>query len=150
MGIEPKVVTESEPISEIVKVTQPIGTKNVAGTQVNPATEDTLAGIGSIIAHASTTTPLGIDASWTSAVDSSLITGRLIGSVFADKAGTLYVEQSPDNTNWDVVDSYSISADAGIGFSVEKVAEYIRVRYVNSGVAQTVFRLYIWRRLRVR
>ena len=42
MGIEPKMVSESEPISEIVKVTQPIGTKNVAGTQVNPATEDTL------------------------------------------------------------------------------------------------------------
>ena len=43
MGIEPKVKTESEPISEIVKVTQPVGTKNVAGTQVNPATEDSLA-----------------------------------------------------------------------------------------------------------
>jgi len=43
MGIEPKVVTESEPISEIVKVTQPVGTKNVAGAQINPATEDTLA-----------------------------------------------------------------------------------------------------------
>ena len=43
MGIEPKIVSESEPISEIVKITQPVGTKNVAGTQVNPATEDTLA-----------------------------------------------------------------------------------------------------------
>ena len=43
MGIEPKVVSESEPITEIVKITQPVGQKNVAGTQVNPATEDTLA-----------------------------------------------------------------------------------------------------------
>ena len=46
MGIEPKVVSESEPISEIAKVTtitNPVGQKNVAGTQVNPATEDTLA-----------------------------------------------------------------------------------------------------------
>ena len=43
MGIEPKVVSESEPISELTRITQPVGTKNVTGTQVNPATEDTLA-----------------------------------------------------------------------------------------------------------
>lgn len=104
---------------------------------------------GSIVTHASTTTPLGIDGTWTSPVDSELNTGRLIGSVLADQAGTLYIEQSPDNTNWDVVDSYAISANAGIGFSVEKVAEYIRARYVNGGVAQTAFRLYIYRRLRI-
>ena len=150
MGIEPKIISESEPISEVTKITQPVGTKNVAGTQVNPSTENTLAEIGSIVAHASTTTPLGIDASWTSPVDSSLITGRLIGSVFADQAGTIYIEQSPNNTNWDVVDSYAVSANAGIGFSVEKVAEHIRARYVNGGVAQTVLRLYVYKRLRVR
>ena len=43
MGIEPKVVTESEPIAEVTKITQPVGQKNVAGTQINPATEDTVA-----------------------------------------------------------------------------------------------------------
>jgi len=40
MGIEPKIITESEPISEVTKITQPVGTKNVAGTQVNPATNE--------------------------------------------------------------------------------------------------------------
>ena len=153
MGIEPKVVSESEPISELTKITQPVGTKNVAGTQINPATEDTLAKIdeiGLVVAHASTTTALGINGSWTSPTESSLITGLLIGSVFADQAGTLYIEQSPNNTNWGVVDSYAISANAGIGFSIEKIAEHIRARYVNGGVAQTVFRLYVYRRLRVR
>jgi hypothetical protein len=34
--------TELAPISEIKKVAEPIGQKNVAGDQVNPATEDTL------------------------------------------------------------------------------------------------------------
>ena len=43
MAIVPKTKSESEPISEIVKVTQPVGTKNVVGTQINPATEDSLA-----------------------------------------------------------------------------------------------------------
>ena len=149
----PKVEAESEPIGEVQKVTtitNPIGQKNVAGNQVNPATEDTITQIGSIVAHASTTTPLGIDASWTSPVDSSLTTGRLIGNIFADQAGTLYIEQSPNNTNWDVIDSYAVSASAGIGFSVEKVAEHIRARFVNGGVAQTAFRLYVYRRLRAR
>ena len=44
----PKVKSESEPISEIRKVTtitNPVGQKNVAGTQVNPATENTLADV---------------------------------------------------------------------------------------------------------
>ena len=41
----PKVKSESEPISEVTKVTtitNPVGQKNVVGTQINPATEDTL------------------------------------------------------------------------------------------------------------
>lgn len=42
MAIEPKVVTASEPIGEVVKITQPIKQQNVAGAQINPATEDTL------------------------------------------------------------------------------------------------------------
>ena len=109
-----------------------------------------LAEIGSLIALGSTTTALAADASWTSLVDNALNTGRIVGSVFADQAGTLYIEQSPDNTNWDIVDSFSVSANAGLGFSVEKVVQYTRVRYVNSTVAQTAFRLYIWKRLRIR
>ena len=43
MGIEPKVIAESEPIPELEKIKQPVGTKDKAGTQINPATEDTLA-----------------------------------------------------------------------------------------------------------
>jgi len=43
MGIEPKIISESEPIVSVTSITNPIGQKNVAGTQVNPATEDTIA-----------------------------------------------------------------------------------------------------------
>ena len=39
----PRVQTTSEPIAEITKITQPVAQKNVAGNQVNPATEDTVA-----------------------------------------------------------------------------------------------------------
>ena len=43
---EPLVQSKSEPISEVQKVTtvtNPVGQKNVTGTQINPATEDTVA-----------------------------------------------------------------------------------------------------------
>ena len=36
----PKVITESEPITEVTKIVQPVAQKNVAGIQINPATED--------------------------------------------------------------------------------------------------------------
>jgi hypothetical protein len=104
---------------------------------------------GRLVLLASTTTPLTAGGSWASSVDSDVSAGRIVGSVFADQAGTLYVEQSPDNANWDVVDSFSVSANAGFGFSVEKVCPYARVRYVNGATAQTVFRLYVFKRLRV-
>ena len=43
MSITPRVQTTSDPIAEVTKIVQPVAQKNVAGTQINPATEDTLA-----------------------------------------------------------------------------------------------------------
>ena len=97
--------------------------------------------------HASTTTALAANAEWTSTSEEVLTFGRITGTVFANVAGTIYVEQSPDNTNWDVVDSWSITANAGLGFSVELVARYVRVRFLNSATAQTTFRLFSWKRV---
>jgi len=45
MGLQPRVKTESEPIPELEKIVQPVGTKDKTGTQINPATEDTSATI---------------------------------------------------------------------------------------------------------
>jgi hypothetical protein len=105
--------------------------------------------LGKLVLLGYTTTPLPANASWTSPVDSDPATGRIVGSVYTDQPGTLCVEQSPDGVNWDVVDCFSVSAGSGLGFSVEKVCMYARVRYVNGATAQTVFRLYVYRRLRV-
>ena len=97
--------------------------------------------------HASTTTALAIDASWTSPSEEILNFGRITGTVFADVAGTIYVEQSPDNTNWDVVDSWSVAAGAGLGFSVELVGRYVRIRFTNGATAQAAFRLFAYKRV---
>ena len=110
---------------------------------------DKLDELGKLVLFSYTTTPLAANASWTSSVDDSPYTRFICGSVYANQPGTLYVEQSPDGSNWDIVESFSVSAGAGLKFSVEKVAGYARVRYVNGANSQTVFRLYVYRRLRV-
>jgi hypothetical protein len=94
----------------------------------------------------STTTALAANASVTLGPWDALNYKYVNVSVFADQAGTLYIEQSPDNTNWDISESISVSANAGQAISREIVARYVRVRYVNGATAQTVFRLYVWLR----
>lgn len=71
---------------------------------------------------------------------------RITGSVKADQNGTLIIEQSPDGVNWDVQDTFTITANNGIGFSVEVVCPYVRVRYINGSTDQTEFRLYVFLR----
>ncbi|MBA7536700.1 hypothetical protein ES705_28964 [subsurface metagenome] len=43
-GVVPKTRTESEPISEVTKITQPVAQKNVADEQINPATQEAYSG----------------------------------------------------------------------------------------------------------
>jgi hypothetical protein len=96
-----------------------------------------------------TTAVLGANATYTTANAVPIQTfRRLIGTVISDQAGTLYVQQSPNATNWDVQSSFTVAANdaagAGVGFSVEVVAPYARLYYVNGATAQTTFRLYCW------
>lgn len=68
-------------------------------------------------------------------------------SVLANVASAtdgLSLQQSSDNTNWDIVDTYTIAASsAGQGktFVVPRQARYFRVVYTNGGTNQTSFRL---------
>lgn len=90
-----------------------------------------------------TSTPLTGNAEYVSdstSVDPNQL--RITGTVIADKAGTIYIEQSTDDDNWDVSTSYSISINNGKGFTEEIVADFWRVRYVNNSVAQGSFRLF--------
>jgi hypothetical protein len=65
----------------------------------------------------------------------------VVGMVFADQAGTIYIEQSMDNANWDLSTNYAVVASDGKGFKEEIFAPYVRVRYVNGATPQTAFRL---------
>ena len=105
--------------------------------------------IGELELHDYALDPLKANETWTSKSESSLETGRIAGTVFSDVGGTLYVEQSGDGLSWDVVDTVSVSGGTGAKFSYEKVTPHARVRYVNGGTDQRVFRLYVFRRIRM-
>jgi len=59
---------------------------------------------------------------------------------FADVDGTIYIDQSHDGTNWDLVSSTPLTGGAGKALSERVVSRYVRIRYVNGTVAQTTFR----------
>lgn len=64
--------------------------------------------------------------------------------VYSDVASAtdgLMVQFSPDGTNWDSDDVYTIPADTGKTFSFQPSGCYYRVIYTNGGVIQTEFRL---------
>jgi len=94
-----------------------------------------------------TTTPLGANATYTSgSYDNRIARLGFIGALaFADQASAtdgFMVEQSIDNTNWDLQSGKTtVSANVGKGIKVAMVARYVRVKYINGGTAQTVFRL---------
>lgn len=87
-----------------------------------------------------TKTPLG--AAGTVSLD--MQAGRedyVVGMVFSDQAGTLYIEQSMDGTNWDISTSYVVVASDGKGFKEDVFAPYVRVRFVNGATPQGAFRM---------
>lgn len=76
----------------------------------------------------------------------SISAGRedyVVGMVFADQAGTIYIEQSMNGTNWDLSTNYVVTASDGKGFKEEVFAPFVRIRYVNGATPQTAFRLTV-------
>ena len=61
----------------------------------------------------------------------------------ADQQCTVYIEQAPDGTNWDISDSWVVPANIGLGITVQAVGSHFRTRVTNNGASTTTFlRLY--------
>jgi hypothetical protein len=65
----------------------------------------------------------------------------VVGMVFADQPGNIFIEQSMNNVNWDLSTTYAVSANDGKGFKEEVFAPFVRVRYVNGATPQGAFRM---------
>lgn len=66
----------------------------------------------------------------------------VIVSVLTDQDGTLYIEFSPDGTNWDSSLSFSVAASTNETHRLSVTRRYFRARFTNTSASnQTYFRL---------
>jgi hypothetical protein len=70
------------------------------------------------------------------------IYSSVVVAVLTDKAGTLYIEFSPNNSNWDSSISFSVTAGTRDVHRLTVTNKYCRVRFTNTdSTTQTYFRL---------
>jgi hypothetical protein len=93
-------------------------------------------------AACSTSTPLAANGVFTSGIFLTQGFARIIGSVFANQAGTLKIEQSADGANFDAANTVAVTASTQTPFSIEIVAPFARITYTNGATLQTTFRLF--------
>lgn len=94
----------------------------------------------------SSTTPLGSGATFTGVSTECYKYSCVDVSVAVDRSGTLTIDYSSDGTNWDHTESYTITVTTpgtpeGFFYQLMTEARYYRLRYVNGGTAQGIFRL---------
>ena len=93
--------------------------------------------------HTTATSNLLAGGAFSGSIVDSINYSTLRGTVFSNKAGDLYIEQSPDGTNWDAEDHISVVANVGKRWSTEIDGRYTLITY-KTGTAQSGFRLYAW------
>lgn len=94
----------------------------------------------------SSTTPLGIGASFTGTSADITNYSSVNILVTTDRSGIMNMQFSSNGTNWDHDDAYACTVTTGgvtqsFYFQGAPIAKYFRVKYDNDGTAQGVFRL---------
>lgn len=140
------VVTEpatAAPGQNLPSVVKAIGGMDPSGKlQPLAVTSEGRLGVQSTDLLVQTTSPLAASATYTSPMLAVAGYARLVGGVFADQDGTLYVEQSIDGgTSWDLIDQVAITAGTPARFDIPLVTDTARIRYANGVNAQSAFRL---------
>jgi hypothetical protein len=103
-----------------------------------------LTGIAAISTANSSTSNLGLNAVFSGTSEDVTMYAELRIIVFANQNSAtdgLSIQQSSDGTNWDIKDTYTITANEGKTISVGTSGKFFRIVYTNGGVAQTIFRL---------
>ena len=88
-------------------------------------------------------TPLLAAAVYTTGTISVKNYDKIVGTCFADQVGTLHAEFSSDGTNWDGIESYTYTASLQLALNIDTSSLYMRLRFVNGGVNQGAFRIYM-------
>jgi hypothetical protein len=87
------------------------------------------------------TTPITGSGTYTSSAIDGLTLRRVTGTVYADQAGTLNIQESKDGTTYRTITTQAITASTPYAFDAIFHSRYIRLNHVNDAVAQTVFEL---------
>lgn len=128
------VVGDPETTAAYAKVSNlPIG-----GTDYGLATR-TITGAPSVSNN--TTALLGAGATWTGTGEDVSAYGSVVVATKSDLAGTLYMEFSPDGTNWDSSLSFTVAAAVNEVHRLSVTRRYYRARYTNTAGTQAYFRL---------
>ena len=90
------------------------------------------------------TESLDADDSFTSSTVSCDEDVAVVGTVFADEAGTLKIQFDDGSGNWDAEETRDYTASEKLGFKIPVVSPYFRVIYDNGTIAQGTFRLKAW------
>jgi len=88
-------------------------------------------------ANNSSTAPLASGASFTGLSVSTFGVAGIQVCVRSDQPMSVQVQQSQDNANWDIVDSYDLPPGVGDGRTTQAVAEFVRVVVTNLGTTTT-------------
>lgn len=99
---------------------------------------------GTVSTNNSSTAVLAGGAVFTGTSDDCLNYNEIRITVIASHASAtdgLSIQQSSDNSNWDITDTYTIPATTGKTYSVPRQARYFRIVYTNGATLQTSFRL---------
>lgn len=98
------------------------------------AKQDVVASTGN-----NSTSNIASGATWTGTGETSLGVVGLQVNFAADQPATVYVDQSMDNTNWDITDSWDVEPNQGCSRTFQATASYFRVRVKNTGTATTTY-----------
>ena len=75
----------------------------------------------------------------TSGISTLTVNGIQV-NLIADQNCVVYVDQSPDNTNWDITDDFNYVATlGGNSWTVQATASYVRIRVKNTSISATTF-----------
>jgi hypothetical protein len=124
------------------------GQNGVAGGDGNvDATTQRIVMAANVISSSnSSTTPLSANAIFTGTSEDIISYSEARVTIYSDVPSAtegLSIQQSTDNTNWIISDTYSIAAATGKTFAVPRQARYFRIVYTNGGAAQSTFILQV-------
>lgn len=115
---------------------------DVASGNPLPVTVSSVPATTLVSTNNSSTSILTAGATYTGTGEDVSAYPSVVVAVKTDKAGTLYMEFSPDNTNWDSSLSFSVAAATNEVHRLTTTRKYYRCRFTNTaGTDQTYFRL---------